>query len=1068
MTKASFRNTTIINIKSNSYHLKSIIKIMRAIFTQKNALLLFALLLFSTVVMAQNKVTGKVTSAPDGLPMPGVIISVKNSTKGTTTDVDGNYTLNVPLQSVISFNFLGFAKREVTFTGQSTINIVLEAENKSLGEVVVTALGIKREKKSLGYAVQEVKGENLVETRENNIANALSGKVAGLQVVRSSNGPAGSSKIVLRGNNSLTGSNQPLVVVDGVPVDNFTGATNNDFWNPTLDMGNGMSDINPEDIESLSVLKGPSAAALYGSRAGNGVILITTKSGKKQNGLGITVNSSVGLENVFTNPKMQNSFGQGENNIYNKESNLSWGPKIEGQSVQTWDGKNTPMASYDNVGNYLDQGVSYNQNVTFQQVYNQTSIYSSLNYLDDKSMIPGVKLNKLNLMAKAVSHFGPENRWTVDTKVQYTNSNAQNRPQGGPRGDNAFYTSYLLPRSLDITQFSNPLDANNNMLWYRGNTSQVNPYWTSKYNNNQDIRDRLMMNGSLKYEFTNWLNAEVKGGADMYTTNFEAKLYGGSPITPTGRYSMGKQTFKETNFSTLFTAKKDNIFGKVGGVATLGGNLMSQKFSSLTNSVGELNARDLFSLRNGKNNAVVDQLGTEKKINSVYGSLQVNYDAYLFVDATFRNDWTTALSKENRSFFYPSISVSNVFTDMMEKMGANMPSWISYGKLRASYAVVGNDMNAYQLYNTYKIDKDPNGNTTASRNEILFDSSVKNELIKSFEVGGDMRFFEGRFGFDVAWYKSNATNQLINLPMDPLSGYKYKKINAGNIENRGFEITADAKILTNPQSLNWNLMVNYSTNKNIIKELYQDVNLYPLGGYDDVQIVAVVGEKYGDIYGSRFKRVNDASSPFNGQLLVDENGLPQRDEQIVRLGNQQPTDLVGITNTFNYKGFGLSFMFDGRFGGKIFSGTNAAMQATGTAAATVVNGARDNMVVGGAVLNPTTNKYEANTKAVTPQLYWDRVAGGNLGITEANLYDASNIRLRNVQLSYDLPAKFLSKTPIQRAKFGVTCNNVWLIKSHMNGVDPESVYATGTNAVGFENASAPTTRTFLFNVTLGF
>ncbi|MCO4292473.1 SusC/RagA family TonB-linked outer membrane protein [Solitalea sp. MAHUQ-68] len=1030
---------------------------------------LLLLLLSGFGALAQTRtITGSVTSAEDNQPIPSVTIMVKGSSTAARTDFDGKYSISVSNESTLVFSFVGYITKEVKVGTAKVINIAMEQNNKQLGEVVVTALGIKREKKSLGYAMQEVKGENLVETREVNLANSLTGKIAGLQVVRSSNGPAGSSKMVLRGNNSLTGDNQPLIVIDGVPVNNFTGTTNNDFWNPGLDMGNGISDINPDDIENVSVLKGPSASALYGSRAGNGVILITTKTGKKQQGLGITASSSIGFENVFTNPKMQNNFGQGDNNIFDALSGLSWGPKIEGQNVTNWDGKSMQMAAYDNVSNYLDQGVSYNQNVSFQQQYNQTSVYTSFNYLNDQSMIPGVKLNRLNLMAKALSRFGKGDRWTVDTKVQYTNSGAYNRPQGGPRRDNAFFVTYLLPRSMDITQFSKALDQNNNMYWYN-NTNQVNPYWGSQYNLNQDIRDRFILNGALKYEFTNWLNAEVKGGADMYTTNFEAKLYGGSPITSTGQYSLGEQSFKETNFSTLFTAKKDNVIGKLGGLATVGGNLMAQKFTSINSSAGELNARDLFSLNNGKGNPTIEQKYAEKKINSVYGSVQLNWDGYLFVDGTFRNDWSSTLSPANHSYFYPSANVSLVYTDMLEKLGKTLPSWMSYGKIRASLASVGNDLPPYQLYNTYKIGKDPNGNTTAGRNDVLYDPNVRNELIKSYEIGTEMRFFSNRFGFDFALYKSNATHQLIDLPMDPLSGYSSKKINVGDIENKGIELTADGRILNNPKSVNWTVSVNYSTNNNTVNSLGNEVTAYRLGGYDDVKILAVAGQKYGEIYGSKFLRVEDANSPYNGQLLLDANGLPQKGEQNAKLGNQQATSLLGINNALNYKGFGLSFQFDARFGGKIFSGTNVAMQQNGTAAATVVNGGREEMIVKGAVFNQATNSYQENAKAVTPQLYWQTVTGlGNMGITEANIYDASNVRLRNVQLSYDLPAKFLAKTPIQKVKVGLTCNNVWLIQSHMNGVDPESVYATGTNAVGFENASAPTTRTFLFNLSLGF
>lgn len=1033
------------------------------------------LTLVSVSAYAQKTVTGTVEDAA-GTPIPAVSVMIKGTQKGTNTGADGKFSISAPDGSVLIIRYLGFRTQEATVGSSSVMKIVLQEENESLSEVVVTALGIKREKKSLGYAVQEVKGTTLVEAREPNIVNTLSGKVAGLQITRSSNGPAGSSKITLRGNNSLTGDNQPLIVVDGIPISNVTGnisangTLNNDYYNPARDMGNGLSDINPEDIESVSVLKGPSASALYGSRAGNGVIMITTKSGRSQKGLGITVSSTFGVESVFTNPKSQNDFGQGSNNVFDNQSGNSWGPKIEGQNVQSWNGKNEPLSSFDNLNNYIQSGFSSNQSVAFQQqVSDGTSIYTSFNRLDNKSIIPGAELKRTNLLVRAVSKFGEDKRWTTDTKVQYINSDARNRPSSGTNANNVFSTLYLFPRSLDIRSLNPTMDESGRMVWYSSTSSQLNPYWARDYNLNQDVRDRYVMNGSLNYKANSWLTAEIKAGADKYSTTTEGKLYSGSPGNLNGQYSLGKQTFTETNFSALLSGQKDNIIGRLGGAFTVGGNLMQQQTSALSGNSGQLVVPNLFSLNNGMNPATLDQVYNSKKINSVYGTAQLNWDGYLFLDGTFRNDWTSTLSPANRSFFYPSVSASYIFTEMITKMGKTLPSWLSYGKLRGSYASVGNDLPAYQLYNTYTIGKDPNGNTTAGRNDILFDQTVQNELIKSFEAGLEMRFFNGRFGFDLSLYKSNATNQLIDIPLDPLSGYKFRKINAGNVQNKGIELTFDANILQSQTGLNWNLGFNYAHNNNTLEYLSDDVDTYRLGGFDNISVLAIAGRKYGEIYGSTFARVNDAASPFNGQILLDANGLPQIGEQNVRLGNQQANSLVGFTNTFNYKGFNLSFLIDGRFGGKIFSATHARMQEFGTAEKTVVNGARPNMVAEGVILNSTTNQYEQNTKEVTTQQYWAAVSGvGNLGISEANIYDATNVRLRNVNLSYNFSNKALAKTPFQRAKIGVSCNNVWLITSKMDGIDPEAVFATGGNAVGFENASSPTSRTFSFNLTLGF
>lgn len=1019
----------------------------------------------SISAFAQKTITGTVRD--NSAPVPGVTVAVKGTSKMTQTNAEGKFSISASPTDVLVFTMIGSERQEVTVGNQQTINVLLAQSDSQLGEVVITALGIKREKKSLGYGVQEVKGETLVAAKEPNLANTLTGKVAGLQVVRSSDGPAGSSKILLRGSNSLTGSNQPLIVVDGVPIDNFTGAPDNGYWNRSLDRGNGIADINPDDIETLSVLKGPSAAALYGSRAGNGVILITTKTGRAQDGLGITVTNSLGMSNIFTNPELQSSFGQGNSGVYNATSTSSWGPKAEGQQVTNWDGKQVGLNIYDNVNNYLQQGININNGISFQQMYKGASIYTSYNRIEDEGIVPGTKLLRNNLTARSVSKFGTNDRWVTDTKIQYSNTKANNRPIGG-RDNSSAYTLYMLPRSMDITEFEDAKNSAGNMLWFQGAGSQVNPYWANKYNLNQDSRDRFIVTGSVKYNFNSWLNAEVKGGADLYTTNTQSNVYSGSPIASTGRYGIGKQTFSETNFSTLISAKKDNLVGKFGGMLSIGGNLMQTSFSSLSSSVGLLVVPNLFSLNNGVSPAGVSEGISKRRINSVYSNAQISYDGFLYLDATFRNDWSSTLSKENRSFFYPSVSLSYVFTDMLESMGTQMPNWFSYGKLRASYAQVGNDLAPYQLYNTFNIGKDPNGNTTAGRNTVLLDPNVRSELIKSLEFGTELRFLQGRIGLDFSYYKTNATRQLIDLPMDALSGYTARKVNAGDIQNTGFELVIDGKVLNKPNGLNWSTSFNYSVNNNTVEELSAGVTKYGLGGYDDVAVLAVVGQKYGEIYGTKFSRVKDQTSPFFGQILLNANGLPTRDPEIVKLGNQQAKTLIGITNSFDYKGVGLSFLVDARIGGEIFSATHVALQASGAGKVTAPDGLRNSFVVPGVISNGTGG-YVANSKQVTPQEYWLAVAtANNLGITEANIYDATNVRLRNVQLSYTLPRKLLANSPIKNAKFGVSANNVWLIKSHMNGIDPESVYATNSNATGFENAGLPTMRTFLINLALGF
>ncbi len=1011
-------------------------------------------------------VSGLVIDSETSEPIPGVNVIEVGTQTGTVTNVDGEFSFTVSGPDVqIRASFIGYEPQIVDLDGRSNVTISLSMMVGQLGDLVVTAFGVPRERRSLGYAIQDIQGEALLESREVNVANSLTGKVSGLQVIRSSTGPAGSSQIILRGHSSLVGDNQPLIVVDGIPINNFTGAENTDYWNPSLDMGSGIGDINAEDIENISVLKGASAAALYGARAGNGVILITTKSGQSRPGLGMTFSSSIGVETIFANPERQTVFGQGTDGVFENESNSSWGPRIEGQTVQNWDGSQVQLAPFDNVSNFFDRGVSQNYSLSYQQGFENTSVFTSVTRRDDNSMIPGTELNRTNLSTRAISNFGNDNNWSIDAKVQYMNAEARNRPLLGHNPSNPFFTMYRLPVSMDIRQFERSVDENGNMIWY-GGSSQLNPYWTAENRLNRDSRDRFILQATLSHQFADWIGAEITAGSDMYTTSTDNRMFAGGPLSPNGQFSMGKTTFHEHNFSYLIRANQDNLIDRLGVSGSFGGNIMMQQSEGISSNAGQLEVPNLFSLNNSTTNPSVSEFFSEQRIASLYGMVEFNWDNFIYIEGTLRNDWASTLSRDNRSFMYPSVSASLVFTDMLNTMDIELPSWITFGRVRASVAQVGNALGPYQLFNTFAIGNDPLGNTTADSRGTLFNPDVKSELITSREVGIDMRFLEGRFGIDFTWYQSNSTNQLIPIPMDPLSGFSARLVNAGDIENKGTELMVDANVLQN-RSFQWNTSFNFSTNRNRIIELHENVDFYRLGGFDNLSIRAETGRPFGEIYGSGFRRVDDESSPFFGQKIVDSNGFPLV-EQNVRLGNQQARALMGITNTFAYRGVRLSFLVDARIGGEIFSQTNQQMQLMGTAAVTAPGGERNNMVVEGVVQNDD-GSFSQNTTEITQQQYWTVVAGtGNLGINEANIYDATNVRLRYINLNYDLPVRIIENLPIQGMRLGATINNVWMIRSNLNGYDPESVFATGTNALGFENAAPPTSRTYLFNLTISY
>ncbi|MDR2283442.1 MAG: SusC/RagA family TonB-linked outer membrane protein [Sphingobacterium sp.] len=1017
-----------------------------------------------SMVFAQQSVTGIVSDASG--PLKGVSISVKGSNKATQSDSQGAYSIQVEAGQTLRFSMIGYISQEIIASSAKTINVSLVNQEGALDEVVVTAMGVKREKRALGYSFQEIQGSSLTDARENNIANALAGKVSNLQVVKGSNGPSSSSKIILRGFNSLTGDNQPLIVVDGVPMDNFVGASNNDFWNPSTDFGSGLGDLNPEDIESMSVLKGGAASALYGSRASNGVILITTKSGKAKEGVGISYSTITGIENIFMTPKLQNTFSQGDGGIYGRLSGLSWGEKIAGQEVDTWNGSKTQLKAYDNLGNFFQTGFNTTQNINFQQaISDKVNLYSSASYLHDNSKTPGMKLNRLNLINRVNANFGSRNQWSTDVKVQYMKNMAHNRAVGGQNDGNYYGQLLLFPRSLDISQFESGMDVlGTKQSWYLED-SGTNPYWAVYNKLNNDTRDRYLMNATVKYDFNDWLSADVRVGSDNYSTKYESKTYTGSHLK--NSYSNRIDKFFENNYILSLHARKDNLWGKWGGSASLYGQIMERNRTSIEAIAGDLRVPNLFTIGNNIGNAALSESINRKQINSVYASAEINYDNFWYVNVTGRNDWTSTLHPDNRSFFYPSVSTSLVLSDLINKGSGHMPSWFNYAKVRASYAQTGRDMDPYQLYNTFTVGNDPNNITTASKRNTKYDAGVVNELQKSVELGFETRFINNRVGLDFTYYKNNSTNQLIDIPMNDLSGYKAFKANAGNILNEGFEVVLNADILRNPESLRWNITANVSKNRNKIIKLHPDAGRLKLGGYDDVSIYAEEGKLYGAIYGTKYLRVEDPESSQYGKLiLTSATGLPQKADGFHYLGDQTAKALVGLTNSFNYKNFSLSFQVDGRFGGKFFAGTHKGLQNAGASEETAPNGSREKFVVDGVILKD--GNYIENTTAVSPEDYWKTVAGGNMGIIEENIYDATNIRIRNLQLGYSIPSRVLKNSMVKNARFGFSVNNLAMLKSNAKGVDPESTFALNSNAVGFEYLSFPTSRSYFFNISLGF
>lgn len=1005
---------------------------------------------------AQN-VSGVVTDVRDGFGLPGVSVLVPGTTVGTVTDMDGNYTLDVDGGKELQFSYIGYTTVTVAINGQAKIDVQLSEDTQKIDEVVVTALGIKREKKALGYSMQEVKGESLTQTRDANVANALAGKVAGLQIKQNGTGVGGSSRIVIRGNNSITGNNQPLVVVDGVPIDNFSGGTDDFYGNGNIDKGSGMSDISPDDIESMSVLKGPAAAALYGSRAGNGVVMITTKKGSKSKGVGVNYNLNFTAENPMQTPTFQNTYGQGSAGQFNNNVYGSWGPKMDGSMQDMALGK-FAYAARDNdlYKDFLQTGTSWTNSVDISKSSDDVTFRAGVTRLDNKGVVPNSAMDRTSINLRSTAKLA---KWlSADVKVNYVNQHTNNRIKLATDPDNVFLNYLSMPRSVGFSDYS-AYEAND---WKRADgsaagfvvdhkTNAESPFWSAYRMTNSDKKDRFIGFAALDFTFTDWLSLKLRSGMDNYSIQYEWVRATGTPYWETNGSMQAKiEKFNEVNSDFLLTAKGN--WDKFGIVGTLGGNIMYRTRTTYTENSGEFIIPDFHAIANGKTHG--GELERQRKqINSLYATASLSWDDYLYLDLTARNDWSSTLPKDNDSYFYPSVGASWIFTQMINKMGGST-GFLTFGKVRASWAQVGNDTDPYMLRDYYKIGYDIKGGIFSANNEDwMANPNLKNETINSWELGLELKGFENRVGIDVAYYKKNAKDQILKIDVPSATGFKKKMINAGNIENKGVEIALNATPVMTASGFTWDTQINWSKNKNKVVSLTNDTKEQILSdaSVSFLKIVAHEGGSFGDIYGYAYER--DA----NGNMIIGDEGTPVRSEDMVLLGNNQPDWMLGWSNTFTYKNFTLNFMLDMRKGGDVYMGSIRTGATNGSLEMTLDN--RENGLVVPGVLADGSQ----NTKNISAETYWNGISG----ITEAWMYDATNIRLRELSLGYSFPKSMLSKTPFTGLKLSFVARNLFMIYSKTKGFDPEAAYTSG-NAQGIEYGSMPTMRSLGFNLNVAF
>jgi TonB-linked SusC/RagA family outer membrane protein len=1025
----------------------------------KKILRLTLLLLFTVVqisIAQDRQIKGKVTDGTDGSGIAGVAVKVKSTSRGTVTDAEGNYKINVGTNASLIFSSVGFGTKEMPVGSASELNVALSASINSLDEVVVTALGISKDKKVLSYATQSVQTKTFSQAKELNIANSLSGRVAGLDVIRSSSGVGGSSRVVLRGDRSITGNNQALIVIDGVPMDNSNFSPGN--ANGGRDAGDGLSSVNPDDVESMNVLRGAAATALYGSRAANGAIIISTKKGTAGKGLGVTINSSFITENSMNLRQFQNDYIQGSGGIYNRASEFSWGPKM-GASAAAWGPSPEAVGqTYTTTGqpnsynDFYSTGTQLSNSIGISGGNEKNQTYFSYTNVGAKGIIDNNKLTR-NIFNLRLSNQLGENLM-LDTKITYLNENIDNRLQTGEAFANIQRHILRLPRNIPLAQaqnfeYTDPVTGRlRQNYWNPGSNGGQNPYWVKNRVIASDIRDRITGFSSLTYKFSPSFSVMARGGLDQYVDKFEGKWYTNTyTIADNGEYQTSWRQVQEINLD-LLAFYKAQIAEKLSVDATIGGSIQKRNslFQRTTNN--GLNRDNLFIPGNARNSVTERELDEREK-QGVFATADFTYNNVFTLSASLRNDWSSTLPKESQSYFFPGVGFSALISQMTD-----LPTAISFLKLRGSYAATGNDANPYLLTQTYSfLAGGPNGYIT--RDNLKPFPNLKPELTKALEFGIEMKLLKNRLGIDLGWYNSNSTNQLFRVAIPPASGWSEEYINAGLVNNTGIELTLNANPFKT-KDFSWDIDLNFAKNTNQLVELTPELKVLSLAGDFMNNIRAVEGKPLGEIYSRGYVR------NAKNEIIVGTDGLPQITAgTTVYLGNSRPDWTGGITNRFTYKNFSLSALISVRMGGVVTSFTDAVIFADGVAQETLAG--REGFVFQGVQADGT-----ANTISTTAEKYWLRVGGRNTPAGEVFTYDASNIRLRELVFGYSLPASLVKNTPFKSASLSIVGRNLFFLSNKAKNFDPELVSGAQNTTVGLESFSLPSTRSFGVNLSLSF
>lgn len=1034
-------------------------------FLRFTLLFLSVFLGFSAVSIAQIK--GQVTDAA-GQPLANVTVQVKGSKKTAVTDAQGYYSIAADANAALIFSFVGYTTREESLKGSSTLNILMQQGDNELGQVIVTALGVKKQARAVGYSTTTIDGSKFTQSRETNIGNALTGQVAGVSVAGVATGPYGSSRVTIRGNSSLTGNNQPLYIVDNVPYDNSNQGNAGQYGG--IDQGDGLTNLNPDDIENITVLKGVAATALYGYRGGNGAIIITTKSGSKSHGIGVEVNDNFTLSRVIDERDYQYVYGQGSLGVKptdivtaNATTESAWGAKIDGTTAMNPFGNTYAYnAVKDNYKNFYKTGLNNQSSIALTGSNDKGHFRLGISDLHLSTNIPNSNMQQQALNFNTTYNITPKLQMSLT--ANYVFENVKNRASFSDAPGNLIASLQFVPNTYDIRWLKPRVDSNRNEL-LPGNQDIYfeNPYFIAYEDLNQSSRNRLTGGLTLKYNLLDWLYVQAQVTRDGYIYDFKQ-------ITPNGvAYSSNNGGYmtvteknqheldgnlqigvnKKFNRDLVFNASagmysQDNVSTTYSGA---GGPFVIPYFYSISNVAGP--------------NKPFNYSYSHSRVNSLYGTADIGFRNYLFLSVTGRNDWFSVLNPKTNNFFYPSVSGSFVFSDAFR-----MPSWISFGKLRASFGGSSNTgaANPYQTVLTYGLqgyntNGQPVGYVNSANPNNL--STIPNQFLKPVsireaEIGVNMEFLGGRLGADLAVYNKNTTNDIVTVSVSDASGYVNNTVNIGRVRNKGIEVLLTG-IPVKSRDFLWNVSWNFAYNNNKVLDLGGATNLtmdYPRNGNAVIQ--QIVGLTYDQIVGTKYQRNT------SGQIMYDTAGLPLGTPELQPMGSGTYNKTGGITNDFHYKNFSFSFLIDYKFGAKVYSGTNLILYLDGLQKGTLVG--RESYYVGPGVQEDGKTP---NTKGVITQNYFGAVAAGTNNIDELFVYDASFIKLRSMSVGYNLPKSILKNGFLKAVNISLVARNVAILLKHTPNIDPESNY-DNTNAQGLELSGYPGVRSFGCNVNVKF